>query len=72
MNTDSPRCPHCLLPDQGVSHFTSAKKAGDLGETLCKRGGGRIARGDYWGWACPSDHTCHLTRMPPLPDPDVS
>lgn len=65
-------CPHCQGPTHGVSHFTSTTKALDLGRRLCPRGGGRIARGEYWGWACPADHTCHQARMPPLPEPDIT
>jgi hypothetical protein len=65
-------CPHCLTEDHGTSHFTSEKAATDTGRTLCLRPGRRLARGQYWGWACPSDHTCHAGRLPPVPAPDLS
>jgi hypothetical protein len=64
-------CPHCqqpILDHAGRhAHFTSATQATQRGLTLCDRGGKRIARMDYWGWACPAGHTCHLSRLPAVP-----
>lgn len=64
------RCTHCLQEDHGLSHFTSGNAAEKLGTRLCGRAGQRVARGQYWGWACAPDHTCHAGRLPPVPDQD--
>jgi hypothetical protein len=64
-------CPHCqqpILDHSGpLAHFTSATQAAARGLTLCDRAGKRIARNDWWGWACAAGHTCHLGRLPAVP-----
>jgi hypothetical protein len=42
-----------------------------IGRALCTRIMRRIGRMDYWGFACPTDHTCYLCRVPPVPRPGV-
>lgn len=66
-------CPHCqqkILDDSGhLAHFMSETQARTTGRgPLCDRGGKRIAKRDYWGWACGRGHTCYVCRLPAVPD----
>lgn len=65
-------CPHCQQPIHDESgyhaHFMSEAQARDAGRgALCDRAGKRIARQDYWGWACGPGHVCHAGRLPAVP-----
>lgn len=66
-------CPHCqttILDDSGpLAHFMSETQARTAGRgALCPRAGQRIAKHDYWGWACGPTHTCYAGRLPAVPD----